>query len=71
MADVMRFYGQIDWRLIPFLALLYMMAYLDRANIANAKIEGMLETLNMTEIQYNIVLSIFFVPYILFGASLR
>jgi MFS family permease len=57
---------KVDIRLVPFLAVLYLMAFLDRANIGNAKIEGMLKTLNMTEIQYNIVLSIFFVPYILF-----
>ena len=43
------------------------MAYLDRANIGNAKIEGMLDTLGMTEVQYNIALSIFFVTYIMFG----
>lgn len=43
------------------------MAYLDRANIGNAKIEGMLDTLGMSELQYNIALSIFFVTYIMFG----
>lgn len=47
------------------------MAYLDRANIGNAKIEGMLETLGMSEVQYNIALSIFFVTYIMFGMRLR
>lgn len=31
----------------------------------NAKIEGMVGDLGMTDIQYNIVLSIFFIPYIL------
>lgn len=33
----------------------------------NAKIEGMLKSLNMTDSQYNVALSLFFVPYILFG----
>lgn len=61
---------QIDWRLIPLLSLLYLMAYLDRANIGNAKIEGMLDTLGMSEPQYNIALSIFFVTYIMFGMLL-
>lgn len=40
-------------------------AHIDRANIGNAKIEGMVEDLGMTGIQYNIALSLFFIPYIL------
>lgn len=31
-------YRKIDWRLVPMLSLLYLFAYLDRANIGNAKI---------------------------------
>lgn len=33
----------------------------------NAKIEGLLDSLNITGDQYNIALSIFFIPYILAG----
>jgi hypothetical protein len=33
----------------------------------NAKIEGMLDSLHMTDKKYNVALSLFFVPYILFG----
>ncbi|KAE8325414.1 major facilitator superfamily domain-containing protein [Aspergillus sergii] len=40
---------------------------IDRANIGNAKIEGLTEDLRLSGIQYNIVLSIFFVPYVLLG----
>ena len=40
------------------LSVLYLMAHIDRANIGNAKIEGMIEDLGMTGVQYNIVLSI-------------
>ncbi|ETS85425.1 hypothetical protein PFICI_03450 [Pestalotiopsis fici W106-1] len=57
---------KIDFRLIPMLAFLYLICHIDRANIGNAKIEGMVEDLNMTGVQYNIVLAIFFVPYVLF-----
>jgi len=56
---------KVDIRLVPCLALLYLAAHIDRANIGNAKIEGMLEDLNMSAVQYNIVLSVFFIPYIL------
>lgn len=45
---------KVDWRLVPFLALLYLAAHIDRANIGNAKIEGLTEDLKMDGIQYNI-----------------
>ncbi|KAM5350969.1 hypothetical protein ACJ41O_003692 [Fusarium nematophilum] len=57
--------AKIDWRLMPMLVLLYLVAYIDKANIGNAKIEGMLPDLKMTGDQYNIALSIYFIPYIL------
>jgi hypothetical protein len=78
---------KVDVRLVPFLTLLYLFAYIDRANIGkylthslwrcvlmcvgtgNAKIEGLVEDLGMTDDQYRICLSIFYVPYILFGKS--
>lgn len=49
---------QIDIRLVPMLALLYLICHIDRANIGNAKIEGMIDDLGMTGVQYNTVLSI-------------
>lgn len=36
---------KMDLRLIPMLAVLYLLAFLDRGNIGNAKIEGMLDDL--------------------------
>uniref|UniRef100_A0A8H7N3D3 Major facilitator superfamily (MFS) profile domain-containing protein n=1 Tax=Bionectria ochroleuca TaxID=29856 RepID=A0A8H7N3D3_BIOOC len=59
-------FRKIDRRLIPVLAMLYLICHIDRANIGNAKIEGMVEDLGMTGVQYNTVLSIFFVPYVIF-----
>ncbi|KAI1858991.1 hypothetical protein JX265_004598 [Neoarthrinium moseri] len=56
---------KVDWRLIPMLLFLYLITYLDKTNIGNAKIEGLLSSLHMKEDQYNIALSIFFIPYIL------
>ncbi|KAL8399501.1 hypothetical protein RB594_000038 [Gaeumannomyces avenae] len=56
---------KIDLRLIPMLMILYLMTYLDKTNIGNAKIEGLLESLHMTGDQFNIALSVFFPPYIL------
>ncbi|PLB47724.1 MFS general substrate transporter [Aspergillus steynii IBT 23096] len=56
-------------RLVPMFVLLYLVAYIDKTNIGNAKIEGLLPSLNMSDIQYNIALSIFFIPYVLAGAE--
>ncbi|CAG9981101.1 unnamed protein product [Clonostachys byssicola] len=56
---------KVDWRLVPMLVLLYLMAYLDKTNIGNAKIEGLVEDLNMKGIEYNVAVAIFFIPFIL------
>lgn len=56
---------QVDVRLLPMLAILYLLSHLDRANIGNAKIEGLAKDLSLGDLQYNIVLSLFFIPYIL------
>lgn len=49
---------KVDVRLVPMLALLYLICHIDRANIGNAKIEGMVDDLGMSGVQYNTVLSI-------------
>jgi hypothetical protein len=51
------------------MAVLYLLAHIDRANIGNAKIEGMDKDLGLTGNQYNIATTLFFIPYILFGTS--
>ena len=58
---------KLDWKLIPWLTLLYLSAFLDRTNIGNAKVDGLQKDLNMTQGQYLATLSIFFVSYALFG----
>lgn len=49
---------KVDYRLLPMLTLLYVLAFLDRGNIGNAKIAGMMEDLNLTGGQYNIALTV-------------
>jgi hypothetical protein len=44
---------KMDLYLIPMLAVLYLLAFLDRGNIGNAKIEGLLDDLHMTGQEYN------------------
>ncbi|CAG9986789.1 unnamed protein product [Clonostachys byssicola] len=61
-----RLMRKLDLHLIPIIAVLYLLAYLDRGNIGNARLAGLEDDLNMTGDQYNIALTIFFVPYIVF-----
>ena len=49
------------------LCVLYLLSFLDRTNIGNAKIDGLQKSLhNLTTGQYNACLSIFFVSYACF-----
>ncbi|CZT51835.1 related to nicotinamide mononucleotide permease [Rhynchosporium secalis] len=57
---------KIDRNLVPLLAVLYLLAYLDRSNIGNARIAGMAVDLNLKPGQYEWFLTIFYIPYILF-----
>ncbi|KAL8774444.1 MAG: hypothetical protein Q9209_000817 [Squamulea sp. 1 TL-2023] len=54
-----------DFNVVPILYTLYMLSYLDRINIGNARIEGLAKDLGMSGDDYNIAVQIFFVPYIL------
>ncbi|KAK5084466.1 hypothetical protein LTR05_005542 [Lithohypha guttulata] len=56
---------KIDLYLVPFLALLYLLSYLDRTNIGNARLGGLEADLGMTGLDYNIVLAVFFPTYVL------
>ncbi|KAL4889974.1 putative MFS transporter [Aspergillus ambiguus] len=57
---------KLDLKLIPWLSLLYLISFLDRTNIGNAKLDGLVEDLGMSNAQYNASLTIFFVSYSVF-----
>ena len=58
---------KIDLHVIPFLCIMYLLAFLDRVNIANANVFGLSKELNIEGgNKYNNALVIFFVPYIIF-----
>lgn len=63
-ASVQRLIRKIDWRLIPFLALLYLLSFLDRTNIGNARLDTLEADLGMSGLQYNHALAIFFPFYV-------
>ena len=61
---------KIDLRLLPMLILMYIMNYLDRNNIAAARLAGLVDSkskggLGLTSTQYLTALSILFVGYLL------
>src|SRR5690349_8025678 len=57
---------KLDLHLLPTMILLYLLNFLDRVNIGQAKLDGLMETLHLTSSQYNACLSIFFVTYVIF-----
>ncbi|OAG36485.1 hypothetical protein AYO21_09292 [Fonsecaea monophora] len=65
-AETQKVLHKIDWRLLPILALLYLLAFLDRGNLGNAKVAGMATDLNLTGTQYNLAATMFFIPYAVF-----
>jgi MFS family permease len=61
-----RLLRKIDRTLIPFLALLYLLSFLDRTNIGNARLDTLEKDLNLNtaQYQYNAALAIFFPFYV-------
>ncbi|KAG5297267.1 high-affinity nicotinic acid transporter [Histoplasma ohiense] len=64
--DEKKILRKMDLRLIPIMSLLYLLAFLDRGNIGNARIEGLEADLRLTGSQYNWCLTVFFFPYAFF-----
>ncbi|KAF1912777.1 major facilitator superfamily domain-containing protein [Ampelomyces quisqualis] len=57
---------KIDLYIIPTVALLYLFCFIDRANIGNARLAGLEKDLKLTGYDYNSVLSVFYISYIIF-----
>lgn len=57
---------KIDLYIIPTVALLYLFCFIDRANIGNAKIAGLEKDLNLKGYDYNVIISCFYISYIVF-----
>jgi len=58
-------YSKVDFRLIPFLFLCYILAYLDRVNVGFAKLQ-MLKDLSMSDAAFATGAGIFFIGYFFF-----
>ncbi|TFK48566.1 MFS general substrate transporter [Heliocybe sulcata] len=64
--DERKLLRKLDWALIPWLSFLYLLSFLDRTSIGNAKLYGLEQDLHISDSQYLIALTVFFFPYALF-----
>src|SRR5258705_4463833 len=62
---VTNLFSKIGWRILPFLIICYMIAFLDRINIGYAQLQ-MKQTLTFSDATYGLGAGIFFVGYFLF-----
>ncbi|AQV97615.1 MFS transporter [Cupriavidus necator] len=58
-------YRKVSWRLVPFLMVCFLIAYLDRVNVGFAKLQ-MSQQLGFSETVYGLGAGIFFIGYFLF-----
>ncbi|KAH7024886.1 high-affinity nicotinic acid transporter [Microdochium trichocladiopsis] len=63
-AATKRLLRKLDWHLIPFMSLIYLLCFLDRTNIGNARLDNLEQDLHLQGIQYNDCLAILFPFYI-------
>ncbi|CAG9942818.1 unnamed protein product [Clonostachys rosea f. rosea IK726] len=61
-----------DLRILPWICVTYLLNYLDRVNLGNARTlnndtpeDNIVTTLNLTGQRYNVAVALFFVPYVL------
>ncbi|KAF9269232.1 MFS general substrate transporter [Marasmius fiardii PR-910] len=64
--DEKKLMRKVDIALIPWLSFLYLLSFLDRTSIGNAKLYNLERDLNMTDNQYLISLTVFFFSYAVF-----
>ncbi|KAF1848180.1 MFS general substrate transporter [Cucurbitaria berberidis CBS 394.84] len=66
-----RLLRKIDLRVLPVLWILYLVNFIDRANIGNAKIQGMEKELHLVGQRFNICVWVFNLGYLVAGIPLQ
>ncbi|KDR72761.1 hypothetical protein GALMADRAFT_126423 [Galerina marginata CBS 339.88] len=56
---------KLDLTILPVMTMFYFLSFLDRSNIGNARVAGLQKGLKMTDHQYQVAVTVTFVPYIL------
>ncbi|KAJ3576981.1 hypothetical protein NP233_g27 [Leucocoprinus birnbaumii] len=59
-----RVWRKLDLYVLPVVAIFYLLSFLDRTNLGNARVAGLQKDLKMTDKQYSISLTVTYVPYI-------
>ncbi|KAI9729404.1 MAG: hypothetical protein M1834_006928 [Cirrosporium novae-zelandiae] len=62
---------KLDIHVLPLLAIMYLFNSIDKSNLGNAKTDGLEEDLHFVGNQYNILMSIFYVPFVLTGPAMN
>ncbi|KAJ3718073.1 major facilitator superfamily domain-containing protein [Lentinula guzmanii] len=60
-----RVWRKLDHRVLPVMTMFYLLSFLDRTNVGNARVAGLQTDLGMSNKQYSIALTVTYVPYIL------
>ncbi|KAK0223194.1 MFS general substrate transporter [Armillaria fumosa] len=58
-----RLVRKLDMRFLPMVTLIYLMNHIDRSAITTARLKGLEDDLGLTDLQYNIILSVLYVTY--------
>jgi len=56
---------QLDRHILPWIFVLWLLAFIDRSNIGNAKLDGLVTDLHLTGNRYNVALTVFYILYVL------
>ncbi|KAL3421922.1 major facilitator superfamily protein [Phlyctema vagabunda] len=62
--DEKRIRRRMDMRIVPTVFVLYLLCFIDRANVGNARIQGMAKELELTGYRFNWALTIFYFSYV-------
>ncbi|KAF8713763.1 Major Facilitator Superfamily, partial [Rhizoctonia solani] len=63
--DSKRLLSKLDRRILPWMAGLFLLSYLDRSNIGNARLDGLEKDLGLRGLQFNNALAIFYPFYVI------
>lgn len=66
-ADEKRLVRKLDRTILPWIMLLYLLSYIDRSNMGNARNIGLEEDIGLSSVQYQIASASFYIGTVIFG----
>ncbi|KAI6886532.1 major facilitator superfamily transporter [Hortaea werneckii] len=60
-----RLVRKLDWRMMPTITVMFLLNYLDRINVSNARLAGLQEDCNMSDTVWNTGISTFYIGYLI------